>query len=131
MTMKKSISGLVRTLANSMYFCPEVLCGEVDRASALRTLTDEVHLRLAEREVPEGDVTVKYRPEPVIKPSRGQPAVENKSNRSDYMKNYMTEYRGEKGKDYQKIPKKLKELRKKQRHRLKKRFLLKAGFGEI
>jgi hypothetical protein len=37
----------------------------------------------------------------------------------------MEKYRGE-GKDYQKMPKRIKELRKKQRKRLKKKFNLKG-----
>jgi hypothetical protein len=69
----------------------------------------------------EGDVTKKFRAEPKVKPPRRQPAVDNKSHRTDYMKNYMKEYRDE-GKDYQKIPEKIKELHKKQKkeHKEKK-----------
>lgn len=51
----------------------------------------------------EGEPIKKFLPSPKKKPPRRRPMVENKSNRSDYMKEYMTEYRGE-GKDYQKVP---------------------------
>ena len=71
---------------------------------------------------PEGDVTPsKFRVDPKIKPPRRKPSVVNKSQRSDYMKKYIKDYR-EEGKDYQKIPEKIKELRKKQRTEIKKKF---------
>ena len=48
----------------------------------------------------EGDVTHKVYTEPISKPPRRKPSVTNKSNREDYMKEYMTKYRKEDGKDY-------------------------------
>jgi hypothetical protein len=72
----------------------------------------------------EGDMVKKFQPAPKQKPPRRQPAVKNKSNRSDYMKEYMTEYRGE-GKDYQKVPDKVKKFRAEQKKRLKEKFDLK------
>lgn len=74
----------------------------------------------------DGDVVHKFRPNPIQKPPRREPAFKNKTQRSDYMQEYMHKYRGEDGKDYQKKPKSIKELRKKQRERLKKRFNLKG-----
>ena len=70
----------------------------------------------------EGEVVKKFKTKPWKKPPRRNPAVQNESNRTDYMKNYMEEYRGE-GKDYQKKPELIKELRKKQRERLKEKKL--------
>lgn len=67
----------------------------------------------------QGDVVVKFREKPKIKPPRRNPSVKNKSNRTDYMKNYMQEYR-EEGNDYQKIPEKVKEYRREQKKKLKK-----------
>lgn len=75
----------------------------------------------------EGEIVKKFRAKPKIKPPRREPAVQNKSNRSDYSKNYMKEYR-EEGKDYQKKPELIKELRKKQRQRSKKKELT-GNFG--
>ena len=66
----------------------------------------------------ESEVVKKFKPSPKIKPPRRRPDVQNKSNRSDYMKNYIREYR-EKGKDYQKIPERLKEYRKEKKRERK------------
>lgn len=74
---------------------------------------------------PDGDVVHKFKPEPLAKPPRRDLAINNKSQRSDYMKDYMEGYRKDDGKDYQVKPDSIKELRKKQRQRLKKRFNLK------
>jgi hypothetical protein len=70
---------------------------------------------------PEGDVQKKVYEEPLIKPPRRNPAVNNKSNRSDYMKNYMQDYRGQ-GKDYQKMPGKVKHFRREQRKKFKEKL---------
>jgi hypothetical protein len=67
----------------------------------------------------DGEIKTKYRPNPKIKPPRRKSPVKNKSNRKDYSTKYMQEYRGEKGKDYQKKPKNLKDLRRKQKKCLK------------
>jgi hypothetical protein len=69
------------------------------------------------------DMTVKFcpAPKPKVKPERRQKNFENKSNRSDYSKEYMKEYR-EEGKDYQKKPDAVKELRRKQKESLKEKF---------
>jgi hypothetical protein len=72
----------------------------------------------------EGDVVHKFKPDPELKPPRRQPEHMNESQRSDYMKEYMKDYRGEKGKDYQKMPRNIKKFRRKQRERLRKKFLL-------
>jgi hypothetical protein len=69
-------------------------------------------------DIPEGDITKKYYVEPKSKPPRRNPSVDNKSNRSDYSKNYMKDYR-EQGKDYQKVPDKVKEYRRNQRKKFK------------
>lgn len=68
----------------------------------------------------EGEIVKKFTPTPKIKPMRGQPAFKNKSNRSDYFKHYMKEYR-DNGKDYQKVPDQIKEYRRKQREKLKEK----------
>ena len=74
----------------------------------------------------EGEITKKYQAPPKIKPHRRRPSVHNKSNRSDYMKNYMTDYRKDQGKDYQKAPVSIKKQRAEQRKRLKEKFHLKS-----
>lgn len=66
----------------------------------------------------DGDVTHKPPPTPKKNPPRKKSIVKNKSNRSDYSKHYMREYR-EDGKDYQKMPENLKELRREQKKQLK------------
>ena len=45
-------------------------------------------LREIESLLPEGDVKKKFWAPPEVKPPRRNPSVKNKSNRSDYMKNY-------------------------------------------
>jgi len=72
-----------------------------------------------------GEVVKKFKAAPLIKPPRRKPSLKNKSERDDYMKNYMQDYRGEKGKDYQKTPDAIKELRRKQKESLKKTLKLK------
>jgi len=72
-------------------------------------------------ELAEGDVIKKFRAEPKVKPPRRKPSVDNKSHRTDYSKNYMKEYR-EEGKDYQKMPKNIKELHKKQKKEKKEKM---------
>ena len=73
----------------------------------------------------EGDIVHKIKLPPKIKPPRRRPAVKNKSQRSDYMKNFMKTYR-EDGKDYQKMPSSIKKMRRDQRKRLKEKFCLKG-----
>jgi hypothetical protein len=75
---------------------------------------------------PEGEVVKKFLPTPKQKPPRRKPGVKNKSNRTDYMQQYMTEYRKDQGKDYQKIPDAVKKYRAEQRKRLKEKFKLKT-----
>ena len=65
----------------------------------------------------EVEIKTKYRPNPKVKPPRRRSPVKNKSNRTDYSKKYMREYR-EDGKDYQKKPENLKKLRRDQKKRL-------------
>ena len=77
----------------------------------------------------DGDVKPRFLPSPGDKPKRRQHSIQNVSQRSDYMQQYMRKYRGEDGKDYQRKPKSLKDLLRKQRKRLKKRFNLKASFS--
>ena len=76
---------------------------------------------------PEGDVVKKYFPAPEQKPPRRRPGIKNKSNRSDYMRQYMTDYRKEQGKDFQKAPDSVKKFRAEQRKRLKEKFNLKKS----
>jgi len=79
------------------------------------------YIRRFAKGLPEGDVTKKFKAQPKVKPPRRKPSVQNESSRSDYMKVYMEEYRGEEGKDYQKLPQKIKDLRKKQKEERKKK----------
>jgi hypothetical protein len=71
--------------------------------------------------VPEGDIVKKFNPVPKVKPKRRKPSFENKSNRSDYSQKYMEDYRDE-GKDYQRVPDKVKEYRREQKKRLEEKF---------
>lgn len=75
----------------------------------------------------DGDVKPRFLPSPGDKPKRRRPSVQNVSQRSDYMKQFMREYRGEKGKDYQRKPKPLKDFLRRQRERIRKRFNLKSA----
>jgi predicted DNA binding CopG/RHH family protein len=77
------------------------------------------YIRKFAKDVPEGDVTTKFRAQPKIKPPRRESPVRNKSNRTDYMQVYMEKYR-EDGEDYQKKPQKIKDLKKKQKKERKK-----------
>ena len=70
----------------------------------------------------EGDPVKKFIPMPKKKPPRRKSLIKNKSNRSDYMKNYMEEYRGD-----TKKPDNAKELQKEQQKRLKEKFNIKGG----
>lgn len=79
----------------------------------------------------EGEVTHKPKATPKVKPKRRQPSYKNKTQQSTYMKEYMEDYRGEQGKDYQKVPDKVKKFRAEQRARLKEKFNLKVGFGYV
>ena len=79
------------------------------------------YIRRYAKDMAEGEVVVKFKAQPKVKPPRRKSPVKNESNRTDYMKLYMKEYRSEEGKDYQKMPDKIKELRKKQRKEKKKK----------
>lgn len=70
------------------------------------------------QDLAEGDVVVKFKAMPKVKPPRRNNPVQNESNRSDYMQIYMRDYR-EEGKDYQKKPDNMKEFKKK--HKRKKK----------
>ena len=72
---------------------------------------------------PEGEVVKKFNPTPEVKPKRRGPSFKNKSNRSDYFKQYMKEYR-DNGKDYQKVPDNIKEYRREQKKKLENKKLL-------
>jgi len=84
-------------------------------ADAIRDAADELS----------GDIVHKSRPTPKVKAPRRRPSFKNKSQRSDYMKNYMQDYRGDKGKDYQKKPQALKDFQREQREKVKEKFNLK------
>ena len=64
------------------------------------------------------DLKKKFIPNPEVKPPRRNLTIGNKTDSPAYMRNYMKELR-ENGGDYQKVPSMIKELRKKQKHRLK------------
>lgn len=72
--------------------------------------------------VPFEDIKKKFRPSPEIKPPRRNPSVQNKTDSPAYMRTYMKERR-EDGEDYQKVPSMIKELRKKQKQKLKEKGL--------
>jgi hypothetical protein len=65
-----------------------------------------------------GDIRKKFYTEPKIKPPRRNPSTMNKSDAPGYMKDYMKEYRGD-GKDYQKMPDKVKQYRREQRKKFR------------
>lgn len=90
----------------------------------MRPVVDFIYNVVAEMELCDGDVVKKKIPTPKVKETRKDLSVSNKSNRSDYMKNFMKKYR-EEGKDYQKAPSAIKKLRKKQKQKLKEKFDLK------
>lgn len=69
----------------------------------------------------EGEVVQKFKAAPKLKPPRRRSPLKNKTNRSDYSKEKVKEFR-EEGKDYQKVPDPIKELRREQRKRLKEKF---------
>jgi hypothetical protein len=71
--------------------------------------------------ISDGDVVKKHTPSPNVKPPRRRPSVQNKTDKTDYSKNYMKEYR-EDGKDFQKAPDAIKELKRKQQKALKEKF---------
>jgi hypothetical protein len=75
-------------------------------------------------DAPEGDVVKKIFKVPLIKPTRQKGPTENKTNRTDFSKNYMRKYR-EEGRDYQKSTDKVKEFRRKQRKKFKEHLKLK------
>jgi len=75
----------------------------------------------------DSEVVKKFVPLPEQKPPRRRRKFKNKSNRSDYMKTYMQKYRKEDGKDYQKVPAKVKKFRAEQRQRLREKFRIKAS----
>jgi hypothetical protein len=74
----------------------------------------------------EGDIVKEFIPMPKKKPPRRK---HKKKETEDvhYMRDYMKDYRGEEGKDYQKKPDNAKELQKEQRKRLKEKFNIKGG----
>lgn len=80
----------------------------------MKSIAEVIKEVVAVAELAEGEVKHKVLQAPSIKPPRRKLKIENKSNKSDYMKNYMTEYRGD-GKDYQKMPDAVKEFRKDQK----------------
>jgi hypothetical protein len=82
-------------------------------------LVSDCILELVSTIDPDGDVVKKFKPAPKVKPKRRRPAIQNKSERSDYFQKYMQEYRDD-GKDYQKVPEKIKEYRREQKKELKK-----------
>jgi hypothetical protein len=71
------------------------------------------------------DIKKRFLKLPDKNPPRRKPSVMNESSHSDYMKNYMQDYRKEEGKDYQKVPPSVKKYRAEQRKRLKEKFCLK------
>ncbi len=87
----------------------------------LKNVADNLREVAAFLDAPEGDVQKKFYTAPKIKPPRREPSVVNKTNRSDYMKNYMKDYR-ENGKDYQKMPDAIKQKRREFRQRQKEKL---------
>jgi len=75
----------------------------------------------------DGEVVVKYRPVPKIKPPRRRSPGKNKTQKSDYMQQYMQDYRNDKGKGTPKVPDNMKRLRKEQKERLREKFNLKGN----
>lgn len=77
------------------------------------------------------EIVKKFKKSPELKPPRRRPAIQNVTDKSDYMKEYMHKYRKDDGKDYQKIPDKVKKFRSKQRKRLKKKLMLKSAKDSV
>jgi hypothetical protein len=75
--------------------------------------------------LPEGEIKVKFRARPKVKPPRRKSPVQNESSKPEYMRDYMKERRQD-GDDYQKKPDKIKELRKEQKKKIKEKFDLKT-----
>jgi len=71
-------------------------------------------------EVPEGDTKQNIVPVSKFKPPRLD-ATKTKSRKTDYFKNYMTERRDQ-GKDYQKMPDKVKQFRRDQKKKFKNKL---------
>jgi ribosome recycling factor len=69
----------------------------------------------------DGDVKKIFRPMPKIKPPRRQPATKNVTQKGDYYTEAVRKFR-EEGGDYQRIPEKIKKLRREQRKRLRERL---------
>ncbi len=88
------------------------------------------YIRKLAKDVAEGEVTVKFRSQPKVKPPRRRKNIQNKTNRSDFMQVYMEKYR-EEGNDYQKMPDNMKELRKKQKKERKKKEKKKASIKDV
>lgn len=74
----------------------------------------------------EGDIAVKFHPEPKFKPKRRRPGFRNKTQDPHYQRDYkrMDEY---KDREYQKVPDKVKKWRAEQRDRLKEKLNLQKG----
>jgi len=83
------------------------------------------HFSHAVQAAAEGDVIVKFRPEPKIKPKRRRPGFQNKTQDPHYQRDYKRDdsYRD---RGYQKIPDKMKKWRAEQRRRLKDKLKTKG-----
>lgn len=90
----------------------------------LKSVASLVREVTALMDMPEGDAVKKIFKVPLVKPPRQKGVTENKTNRTDFSKNYMREYR-QQGKDYQKAPDKVKEFRRNQRKKFKESLNLK------
>jgi hypothetical protein len=86
-----------------------------------KSIADSLRSVIATMSTPEGDVVQKVWPEPKIKPPRRETPTSNKTNRTDFSKNYMRDYR-QNGKDYQKMAPGIKKLRREQRKRQKEKI---------
>ena len=71
--------------------------------------------------LPDGEVKVKFRAKPKIKPPRRKSPIQNESNKPEYMRDYMKDRRQD-GEDYQKVPDKVKEFRRNQKKKLKEKL---------
>jgi hypothetical protein len=78
------------------------------------------YIRYVVSKLPAGEVKFKKRDIPKEKPPRVDSDISNVSSKPEYFSSYMKERR-ENGKDYQKVPKIMKEFRKKQRKKKKEK----------
>jgi len=80
-------------------------------------LADVLRMIAAKSDSPE--IIKKFRAAPGVKPARRRPSFQNKSNRSDYQRDYKRQ-RQEEGGGYKKVPDKVKQWRRDQHKTLEK-----------